>query len=409
MHNNPRLLAATVLLLALPLTACSSGQDLVFADWFIPVPEGTPIKEHAPVPVDDRDPAAIQLIDDLVIGTDLSNPDAVLYQPRGIAVGPDGTIFVADGGANNIKMFDANGTYLKTLGREGQGPGEFSFISSITVAGDNLVIRDSRNSRYSVWTLDGEHVADHAPAERLSLVSMQGLSDGTVVGYFTERDEDRSGRRVLVQASLEGEELSRILEIPLPAPTPLNAREPRSILQSSLDSFDVPRLTARVGAGEVVYVTPVFEYQVYAYAPGGEMLWALRTAWEREPWYDDTKRSMLRSFERSGFGEQIEDPLRASDFTWPAQYTALSSIVADAQGRMFAVITQQRAWDEEADAPQPLSEYAVDAYSPTGEFLAAGAVPHLWSYAEGDYVYGTRPDDNDETVVVRYRLLVNGQ
>ena len=107
----------------------------------------------------------------------------------------------------------------------------------------------------------------------------------------------------------------------------------------------------------------------------------------------------------------LPSPTR-TDVTDPADrsVTALSSILADAEGRMFAVIAQQRAWDEEADALQPPSEYAVDAYSPTGEFLAAGVVSDLWSYAQGDYVYGTRPDDNDETVVVRYRLTtVNGQ
>lgn len=391
------------------VAACSSEPELVFDDWLIPVPEGVTVKEHAPVPSEERDPDAIRLVDDLVIGTDLSNPEAVLYEPGGIVAAPDGTIFVADRGNNDIKMFDADGTYLKTLGQEGQGPGEFSFISSITIAGDKLVIRDSRNSRMSVWTLDGEHVADHAPADQRSLLGIEGLSDGTLVGYFTERDEDRSGRRILVQSSVEGEELARILEVPMPAPEPFSSREPLVILQSALDSFDNPRMATQVGGGEVVYVSPIFEYQVLAYSPSGEMLWALRTAWDRDPWSDSTRQAMLQSFESSGFGEQIDDPLRPDDFTWPDEFNALSSLASDGQGRLFAIIAPQMAWDEENETTQRPEEYLVDAYDPAGEFLAAGVVPYLWSYARGDYVYGTRPDANDEMVVVRYRLMVNGQ
>jgi len=399
-----RLALTTLLLASCCLPGCSSGPDLVFADWLIPVPEGTPVKEYGPVPVDGRDPGAIELIDDLVIGTDLRNPAAVLFEPRQVVAAPDGTIFVADGGTNDIKVFDADGTYMKTLGQEGQGPGEFAFISAMTVAGNVLVVNDSRNRRFSVWTLDGEHVADYAPTERLSLSFLQGLADGTVAGYFTERDEDRSGRRVVARQNLQGEVLLRILETPLPAPEPITSRDPHAILQSALDSFDDPRLGLTSGSGEVLYLTPVHEYQLYAYSTEGEMLWALRTAWERFDWPDSAKDSMMSSFARSF---ETEEELRAEDFTWPEKYTALAGVNTDGRGRVFAIIAPMPTAD--SDGTRPPSEYPVDAYSADGERLAAGVVPYVWSYALGDYVYGTRPDDNDETVVVRYRLLVNGQ
>jgi len=401
-----RKLPTLCILLAAAVTsvACSSGPDLVFADWLLPVPEGTPIMEYAPVPLEEREAGTIELIDDLVIGTDLSNPAAVLYEPRAVMAAPSGSIFVADAGTVDIKMFDADGNYVKTLGKEGQGPGEFGFISDVAIAGDTLVVEDSRNARFSIWTLDGEHVADHAPSERRSITYMSGLADGTLAGYFTERDEDRSGRRVVMHTNVQGEILARILEIELPAPTPVTTRDPRALLQDAINSFDNPRTLLTVGGGEVIYVTPSHEYQVFAYTTGGEMAWALRTAWERFEWPDSAKESLLASFTRSF---ETDDELRADEFTWPEKYYALLGVRTDGRGRMFTVISPVPNFDN--DGSQPPTEYPLDAYSPDGELLAAGVVPYLWTSAQGDYVYGTRPDENDETVVVRYRLLVNGQ
>jgi hypothetical protein len=400
MDNPQRSLVAASLLLvtALVNVGCSSEPELQFADWLFPVPEGTPIKEYGPVPLEGRDESTVQLIDDLTIGADLSNPAAVLYQPAGVTASEDGTIYVADRGANDIKMFAADGTYLKTFGNEGQGPGEFGSVSAITVAGEFLVARDLRNRRFSVWTLGGEHVADHVPTSRSIATSMQGLADGTLVSYSTERAEDRTGTRVVVRSTLKGEELSRLFAQAIPAPVLMERNEPLAILQSALDSFDEPRITMRVGAREVVYVTPLHEYQVLAMSPDGTGLWALRVAWPRLPWPEVQKQPMIDSFLENF---EVEDGIAVDDFEWPDHTTALGALSTDGAGRLYVFPTP------DAVSTDPPETWPVDVYSPAGDFVTAGTIPFRWSYALGNYVYGTRPDENDEIVVVRYRLIVN--
>jgi len=346
-----------------------------------------------------RSDSTVRLIDDLVIGADLTDEAAILYQPSGVAASRDGTIFVADRGANNIKMFAADGTFLKTLGKEGQGPGEFAALSAITITGEFLVVRDSRSRRLSVWTLDGEHVADHAPEDRTSALSVQGLADGTVVSYSTEREEDRSGNRVIRRTTLEGEELGRLFSLPVPAPQPLLDTDAMAILQSALDSFDEPRLMLHVGGREVVYITPLHEYQVLALSPEGTGIWALRVAWQRHPWPAAQKQPMLDSFAENF---EFEQPLTPDDLEWPERYTALASIQSDGAGRLFVFPSPA-----EGVGMEPPDEWPVDVYSPSGDFIAAGKVPYRWTYAAGDHVYGTRTDENEETVVVRYRLVVS--
>ncbi len=399
MKSTIRFLAAASLFAAAFTSAgCSSEPELVFADWLIDVPEGTPVKEYGPVPLQGRDETIVQLIDDLVIGGDLSDPAAVLYQPAGVAASDDGTIYVADRGANDIKMFAADGTYLKTLGNEGQGPGEFGSVSTITIAGEHLVARDLRNRRFSVCTLAGEHVADHVPTSRTIATSMQGLADGTVVSYSTERAEDRGGTRVVVRSTVEGEEIARLFAQPIPAPPSFEQSEPFTILQHALDSFDDPRIVVNVGTREVVYVAPLHEYQVLAMSPDGSALWALRVAWPRLPWPEVQKQPMIDSFLENF---QVDDGITVDDFEWPDHTTAVATLSTDGAGRLYVFPTP------EATSMDPPDTWPVDVYSPSGDFIAAGTVPHRWTYALGAYVYGIRPDENEEMVVVRYRLVLN--
>lgn len=55
------------------------------------------------------------------------------YGPRGIAVGPDSTVYVADTGNERVQIFDANGRYLSTIGGPGSGIGQFHEPSSVAV------------------------------------------------------------------------------------------------------------------------------------------------------------------------------------------------------------------------------------------------------------------------------------
>ncbi len=392
---------STVLLAVSALVSCSSEPELVFADWTFPVPEGTPIKEYPPFPLEGRDGSAVQLVDDLVIGTDLTDEAAILYEPRSVVASEVGNIFVADGGAQDIKMFGPNGQYLKTLGKEGQGPGEFASISSLTIAGDVLVVNDTRNRRFSVWTLEGEHVADHAPEERRSATSMQGLADGTLVSYFTERAEDRSGERIVVRRTVEGDEITRYMAQPLQPPVPMDPSAPASMLQAILDSFHDPRMIMHVGRGEVLYLTTGHEYQVLAMSPDGDALWAMRVAWQRLSWPENQKQLLIDSMSED-FPDMAE--ISPTDLDWPGETTAVSMLGSDGAGRLYVFLTPDASLGTE-----PPDSWPVDVYSADGEPLAAGEVPALWSYARGDYVYGTRPDENEETAVVRYRVIVAGQ
>lgn len=66
-----------------------------------------------------------------------------------------GGLVIADGASSRLLLYDANGRFVRALGRRGDGPGEMRRLESITVkAGDTLAIFDPGLRRLSFWQPD---------------------------------------------------------------------------------------------------------------------------------------------------------------------------------------------------------------------------------------------------------------
>lgn len=73
-----------------------------------------------------------------------------------VDVASDGRMYVLDWEAYHVKVLAPDGTLRQTIGRKGEGPGEFEVPRDLVVArGDSLYVLDSRRSRISVFTPTG--------------------------------------------------------------------------------------------------------------------------------------------------------------------------------------------------------------------------------------------------------------
>lgn len=71
---------------------------------------------------------------------------------RSIAVLDDGRFAVADAQAEEVRLFDRDGRYLRTFGGEGQGPGELSGMQGVFVDHEGLLrVAEQGNARVSVF------------------------------------------------------------------------------------------------------------------------------------------------------------------------------------------------------------------------------------------------------------------
>ena len=70
----------------------------------------------------------------------------VLRFPQSVAIGPDGSVYVADQSSSVIQVFGPDGSFRREIGRAGTRPGELTSVGAITVAADNtLLVADGSN------------------------------------------------------------------------------------------------------------------------------------------------------------------------------------------------------------------------------------------------------------------------
>jgi uncharacterized protein (TIGR03663 family) len=74
--------------------------------------------------------------------------EATFWGPRGLAVDPDGNVYVADTGNKRIEKFDADGKFLAHYGGVGGAPGQFNEPVGVAVAPDGTIfVADTWNRR----------------------------------------------------------------------------------------------------------------------------------------------------------------------------------------------------------------------------------------------------------------------
>jgi hypothetical protein len=65
-----------------------------------------------------------------------------------------GRVVVADARQARLQLYDASGRHLRTIGREGDGPGEFRRIMTVSAWGDTLGVWDLSARRFSLLMVD---------------------------------------------------------------------------------------------------------------------------------------------------------------------------------------------------------------------------------------------------------------
>jgi hypothetical protein len=110
----------------------------------------------------------------------------------------DGSVVVADGKANELRLFDAAGRLVRPIGRRGAGPGDFRWIAGLwRLAGDTVLVWDGVLNRLTRFDPTGQ-LGRTTTVSELPLIKGTGqfsarstlsilgvLANGTLLGSFT--------------------------------------------------------------------------------------------------------------------------------------------------------------------------------------------------------------------------------
>jgi hypothetical protein len=103
--------------------------------------------------------SAWRLVPETVIG-ELDGEDPYIFAAiSGLAVNAIGQIFALDRETNELRIFNPTGEHIRTTGRKGEGPGEYSNANGLAwLSDDTIVVVDQPGNRYSVLSSSGDFV-----------------------------------------------------------------------------------------------------------------------------------------------------------------------------------------------------------------------------------------------------------
>ena len=80
-----------------------------------------------------------------------------LTNPTGALLGADGLLYVAEREPRSVKVFSRDGRFVRSVGRTGEGPGEFRYVM-LGLQGDTILVQDPSLGRLTRFDGAGNQV-----------------------------------------------------------------------------------------------------------------------------------------------------------------------------------------------------------------------------------------------------------
>ena len=315
-------------------------------------------------------------------------------------------MYILDGTTQEIQVFDAEGGFLRTLGGQGQGPGEFREALGPAIApGDTLWVADQGAPRYSIFGPDGTLIGTRVRRATWGLITERCTiaPDGSYMEWGVrypnrERSDDPSDVDLVhynpVRVSPDAEKLDTLpyLEFALQL-----ADLPSVGLRRPV--WFGPRLKMALGCRDDVWFASSGEYRVYRRSLAGDTTVVLTLEGVRPAAVDEADRDEVRAtFERyPELGAALmADHLRAL----PKNKPVIAGLFVDGAGHVFVVPETSRV----------NAGRAIDVFRDDGVFLGRATVPEAVgidpgkAYATGDYLLFAGEDDAGTPYVTRLRI-----
>lgn len=145
----------------------------------------------------------LKLTEDLRIGGDQGEEYIWFGTGLDVAVNSTGQIFVCDTGNTRLAMLDENGTFVRNVGGQGTGPGEFQTLSGIQILNDDRVVTFEFNpmapfSKFHFFDAEGTYVeSKQTPFGVIFQQALMAFDGSSVAGTYVTFDMETQRMKII--------------------------------------------------------------------------------------------------------------------------------------------------------------------------------------------------------------------
>jgi 6-bladed beta-propeller len=307
-----------------------------------------------------------------------------------------GRVWVFEGQAQEIRVFDGDGRYVRTVGRQGEGPGEFNRVIGMDWGTDgNLWIADPSNNRLSVVDTTGAFVASHPTIGGVVVQPWPGGFDdeGRFYTYGVDTSVDDDFALVMVR---HGPDLQPIDSV---APPDYPGEREYFELKSEDNWWRTrvpftPSIEWRLARDGTYWAGLTGEYRIFQLSWAGDTLRSIRREYDPLP---------VTSSDVAEARENLKDFIDAGGKPdWsriPSHKPAFEDFVLDDAGNLWVQVV----------AAEGDEQRLFDVFDAEGRYLGEVRVPFPVEFypppvIRAGYLYAITRDELEVPFVVRARI-----
>jgi hypothetical protein len=336
--------------------------------------------------------SAWRMVEAVRIGTDEAEGPASFADVRAIEVDDAGRIYVLEAEAQEIRVFDSSGTYVRTIGRKGSGPGELK--DAIGLAWDpagRLWAVDQANARFTAFDTAGNYLTDKRRlfATHFTWIwTGRFLHDGRIIEWVPGEEMDKPARLIRLDSITFA--ARDTFQLPAFEGNFFEKRDKNGWIRASVPFS--PGITWVVDRQGNLWFGTQDQYRIYQRRLEGDTLRIVEKAFTPIPVTSAEKDSALGRFEWFTQQGGTIDPSRV-----PARKPAFSSFFPDDRGNLWVAATSTEArWRK------------FDIFDTEGRYLGRIDSPVVIEQTplfRGDVFYVISRDSMDVPFVVRGRVI----
>ena len=313
------------------LSALACGTKDSNLDKMIQVEDGVTVVRNPMEPVIiSGGPIGLVLEKNLRIGIAEGDENYMFAGVRAVQVDDEDNIIVLDSKLINIKVYDKDGSHIRTFLKNGQGPEEVGWPARMYMReGKIIVILDSRNRKFLEFSTEGDCLKEISLGDKGNIYRSWPDSLGNVYCETMDLSHDKQVLKIIRYDSefTDAEELA-LLEIK------------RTLGEVSPDN---PRLICSVRYDDQVMWANSTEYCLNILDPSGKQIRKIYKEHKRLPYTSMEKEETIKEYKEMGLPSTLK-------LVFPEEHPAISYLVNDDQGRTYVCTTEknndgQMKWD----------------------------------------------------------------